>query len=140
MAMIISFSMLALSSCAQKPKPIHYGSDQCSFCKMTISDNRFGAQLITSKGKIYNFDDIHCLQTYLGAEASNLSGKERIYFTNFSSDHSLIYSKDAFLLKSPELKSPMGGNIAAFNQQDSLQKMKDFYHGSNINWIDIKPK
>ena len=140
MAMIISLSMLALSSCAQKPKPIHYGSDQCSFCKMTISDNRFGAQLITSKGKIYNFDDIHCLQTYLGAQAATLSGKEHIYFTNFCSDHSLIASQDAYLLKSSELKSPMGGNLAAFNQPDSLQKMKDFYHGSSISWTDIKPK
>jgi copper chaperone NosL len=107
---------------------------------MTISDNRFGAQLITPKGKIFSFDDIHCLQSYMNAEAATLSGKEHIYFTNFCSDHALIASHDAFLLKSTELKSPMGGNIAAFNKQDSLQKMKDFYQGTTISWIDIRPK
>ena len=28
---------------------------------MKIADGKFGAELITTKGRIYKFDDIHCM-------------------------------------------------------------------------------
>ena len=31
---------------------------------MKISDGKFGAELITSKGRIYKFDDMHCMISY----------------------------------------------------------------------------
>ena len=38
-------------SCNAGPVPIKPGKDNCQFCKMTISDIRFGAEIITAKGK-----------------------------------------------------------------------------------------
>ena len=46
-----------------------------------------------------------------------------IYFTDFSSPHQLINVEKAHFLQSPELKSPMNGNIAAFSNEDSLEKV-----------------
>ena len=41
-----------LTGCSTEPLPIRYGQDNCDFCKMTISDHRFGAEIVTKKGKI----------------------------------------------------------------------------------------
>ncbi|MGB5288980.1 MAG: hypothetical protein WBN42_10875, partial [Ignavibacteriaceae bacterium] len=50
--------LFLLASCGSKPEPINYGKDECEFCRMQISDNRYGAELVTDKGKVYKFDSI----------------------------------------------------------------------------------
>lgn len=44
---------------------------------MTISDGRFGAELITKKGRVYKFDDLRCLINY---KAENTSVENIKYF------------------------------------------------------------
>lgn len=57
--LIAAVSVLAFMSCQQSgPKDFLLGSDQCDNCKMTITDIKYGTELITEKGKVYKFDDI----------------------------------------------------------------------------------
>ena len=49
------------SACSKGHQPINYGEDECEFCKMMVMDKRYGAELVTDKGKIYFFDSIECL-------------------------------------------------------------------------------
>ena len=56
---------LLLTSCSTKPEPFAYGKDNCHTCKMGIMDPKFGTELITTKGKIYKFDDVSCMQYFL---------------------------------------------------------------------------
>ncbi|MFL5807903.1 MAG: hypothetical protein ACJ749_00200, partial [Flavisolibacter sp.] len=53
--------VLALNSCSTKPQPFAYGKDVCDDCSMTIMDPKFGGEIITKKGKVFKFDDAHCL-------------------------------------------------------------------------------
>jgi len=49
--------LLSFSSCSTQPEPIKVGVDNCYLCKMTISDVRYGAELVYKKGnniKFYN--------------------------------------------------------------------------------------
>jgi copper chaperone NosL len=56
---------LLLGACAAPgPRPIAYDRDVCAFCSMTVSDPRYGAELITVKGKVHTFDSIECLASY----------------------------------------------------------------------------
>src|SRR5690606_23270005 len=60
--------LLGLQACGSDgPKPINYGKDQCAHCKMTVSDARFGCQLVTAKGRAYHFDDVQCLVAFVKA-------------------------------------------------------------------------
>jgi len=126
-----------VSSCNAGPEAITPGKDQCDFCKMTVSDNRFGAEVVTKKGKVYKFDDAHCLLSFLEKKGFDHSQVKDIYFTDFSDNHSLIKAKNVVLLKSEKLKSPMAGNIAAFGKKDSLDKMRMVYEGEVIKWNDL---
>ena len=126
------------SSCnAAGPVPLRVGKDACDFCKMTVSDARFGAEIVTSKGKIYKFDDTHCLLAFLKEAKEQEYKNSKIYFVNFSGDHSMILSDKAVLLKSDQLRSPMGGNIAAFDNRDSLGKVQAMSAGDVVLWNDV---
>jgi copper chaperone NosL len=126
-----------LNSCNTKPEPIRVGRDNCSFCKMTVSDNRFGAELVTQKGKIYKFDDMLCLVSFLHAENGVKKDNAAIYFTDFSNGHALISANGAILYKSDLLQTPMGGHIAAFGNADSMKKAAIQYSGSMVLWEEL---
>jgi copper chaperone NosL len=130
-------ALLFFSSCSSGPQAISYGVDNCYFCKMTISDQRFAAEVLTKKGRVYKFDDIHCMLTFL---RSNVIDKEQVadvYLTDYTGDHKLINAKDAMMLKAEDLRSPMGGNMAAFSNHDSITTVKKKYPGSSLNWNEL---
>ncbi len=123
-------------SCNTKPTPLVVGTDMCSYCKMPYSDNRFGAELITRKGKIYKFDDVHCIVTFMHdhtAETEN--GK--IYFVNFENGHQLIPAENTVLIKSDQLHSPMNGDIAAFNNVADAKQALEKYTGTVMEWNEM---
>jgi copper chaperone NosL len=132
--------MINFSSCKAGPEPIKPGVDNCYFCKMTISDSRFGIELVTKKGKVLKFDDVHCIVSYLKTKDIEPVDISNYYITNYSGTHQLINIQSALLLKSDELRSPMGGNIAAFDNKDSLEDIQKRFAGTLVNWNDlIKP-
>mgnify|MGYP003513015243 FL=1 len=132
--------MMSFASCRPGPEPIRPGIDNCYFCKMTISDVRFGAELVTKKGKVYKFDDVHCILAYLKTKDVEPGNINNYYLTNYSGSHQLINVQTALLLKSDALRSPMGGNIAAFDNKDSLVSIQKRFPGNTATWNDlIKP-
>ena len=125
---------LTMSSCNTDPQPILIGKDHCDFCKMTISDNRFGAEIVTKKSKLYKFDDEHCIISFLHAKTVSENDIAGIYFTDFNAPHALVPAEQAYFLQSPAFKSPMNGNIAAFANEDSLDNMITSFPGNKISW------
>jgi len=134
MAALIS---LFISSCNNGPQTIVLGKDHCDFCKMTISDARFGAEIITKKGRVFKFDDAHCILSFLQQKDFDRNEVKNIYFKDFSGEHSLIKSNEALFLKSENLKSPMEGNIDAFSNRDSLNKIMTEYKGNVMSWDNL---
>jgi copper chaperone NosL len=129
--------VMLLSSCSTEPEPIRIGRDNCEFCKMTISDNRFGAEIVTTKSKIYKFDDQHCIVRFVNSGSISREDIAGVYFTDFYSPHTLIAVEDAFFLQSPKFKSPMNGNVAAFSHEDSLAKALPSFYGNALTWEDM---
>lgn len=135
--LIPGFIVLGLSSCSTEPEPLRVGKDNCDFCKMTISDQRFGAEIVTKKSKIFKFDDQHCLVSYMKADGFDTENVAGVYFTDFNKPHGLIPVEQAHFLQSPDLKSPMNGNIAAFSHEDSLGNALPKYYGNRITWEEM---
>ena len=130
------FLIFILVSCSIEPQPIKMG-DTCSFCLMGVADNRFGAELITKKGKIYKFDDTHCLLEFLNAQTVPKEQQKSILFVNFETPHGFLDAKNAFLLKSVDLRSPMGSNIAAFESLEKLKESQTKLGGEVVEWASL---
>jgi len=136
-SLILLFAATGFASCNVKPQPIELGKDNCYFCKMTVSDPRFGAEIITNKGKIYKFDDMHCVLAFL--KSGSLPSKEikDVYFVTFGGNHGFVKSTDASLLKSDDLHSPMNGNVAAFANADSMRQTMELVKGAPVTWKEL---
>jgi NosL. len=130
---------LAVASCNVKPTPIKVGTDACSFCKMGVADKRFGAELITRKGKIYKFDDLHCLVEFTKTDGVKQEDIHGMYLVNYEEPHGFIELQNAFLFKSETFKSPMGSNIAAFQTKDKLAVASQSVQGSVVQWTSLMP-
>ncbi len=125
------------SSCNAGPELIKIGKDQCFGCKMTISDQRFGAEILTTKSKVYKFDDVHCLLEF--KKSGTLEPKEikAVYFSNFNAPHQLMIAEKSLLLKSDQLRSPMNGNIAAFEHAAALKSAQQSFAGIVFSWNEL---
>lgn len=135
--LLIFFFATLLTSCSTGAEPIKPGIDNCYFCKMNISDVRYGAELVTKKGRVYKFDDSYCLLSYLKTKELNATEIKNTYLTNYSNDHQLLNANTALLLQSDNLRGPMGGNLAAFNSPDSLNRIQEKYKGTETHWEKI---
>ncbi len=127
-----------LVSCSVEPQPFNYGKDACYFCKMTLVDSKFGAQIVTKKGKIYKFDDVSCLVNFLHTQEIQEEEIDNIYFADFAKPNMLVEKDKAYFLKSTEIKSPMASGIAVFSSQTDLEKLMETYQGSVISWSELQ--
>lgn len=133
---LITF-IFSFYSCSPSPEPIEYGSDNCSHCKMTIVERNHGAEMVTSKGRIYKFDSIECMAAYT---LKNKVGKEEIHallVTDFDNPGVFIDATSATFLHSPRLRSPMGLNLTAMQNREAGISKVDKYGGNLLDWVEI---
>lgn len=126
-----------LNSCQPKPDAIVTGKDTCYFCKMGITDAKYAGEILTKKGKVYKFDDAHCLLAFTKANTVEYTEVKDIYLADFAPNHTLINVNAAFLLQSDSISGPMNGHVIAFKNSDSLKKMAIVFKGKTISWNEL---
>jgi copper chaperone NosL len=129
--------MIFLFSCKPEPEALRYGEDGCYVCKMTLMDKRFGAEVVTAKGKVYKFDDVNCMINFLNTGFPD--GREVAYrlVVDYDNSGKLIDAGQAFFLKSPEIKSPMASQVAAFESKDAMEQFKKQWKGIYLTWGEL---
>lgn len=132
----ILFTISVLNSCnSNVPKPIKLNSDSCDNCKMTISNGKFGAELITQKGRHYKFDDISCMVKF--AKSGTVVAAKSFYVNDYLQDNTLIPAEKAFYLKDGSINSPMRGNIAAFSTKQDAEQYQNKLNAAPSSWDEI---
>jgi copper chaperone NosL len=125
------------SSCTSGTEAITTGKDNCYFCKMTISDPKFGAELVTKKGKVYKFDDMHCLFAFIKTKAVDDAQVKDIYLVDFAGNHSLVKAADGFFIQGGAIRGPMNGNVIAFKNKDSMKNTITRFNATEVNWQQL---
>ena len=125
-------------SCAVKPEPLLYGRDACHTCKMTLVDRKFGAELVTEKGKVYKFDDLNCMLTFYHSGYEEASAFKFIQVVDFTNPEKLIDAQNAWYLKSEDLRTPMASEVAAFESEESTQVFKKEWKAVLLSWGEIQ--
>ena len=133
---LIFLSVLLTWACTAGPQPIRYGEDACNYCKMTIVDQQHSAEVVTLKGKVYKFDAIECLVHYVvPLDESTFS---HLLVADFGEPGTLINAQDASYLISPNLPSPMGAFLNAFNDANRSAAIQRKMGGELHNWTSLK--
>jgi copper chaperone NosL len=129
--------VLLWTGCTPEPEPIDYGNDACAYCRMTVSDPRYGAELVTETGKTHMFDSIECLAAHV--QTQDDLAVHSLWVSDFRAPGTLLHLEDAFLVHSDELKSPMSLNIAAFKAgAASPAAVADSVNGTVLSWAEVR--
>lgn len=135
--MIISTTIL-FTGCTPKPEKIQIGKDVCAECKMTIVDPKFGGEIVSRKGKVFKFDDTHCIAAFFKRRAIEMSDIHKTYFVDYEGQHGFINVKNAEFVISSSFRSPMVGNAAAFHSKKAAEEHSAGIDGSKVtNWSTL---
>lgn len=133
----LSIVFILFSSCTPEAEKINYGEDGCHFCQMSIVDPRYGAELVTTKGKVFKFDAVECLINYINK--NNIQDID-IAFTlvnSYSEPESLNDAKSCTYLISKKMPSPMGMYITPFINSDSAISYQKKNSGTLLTWLEL---
>ena len=132
--------LVLLTSCSTQPETFKYGTDNCHSCKMTIIDPKFGCEVITGKGKVYKFDDVICVSLFLKTgEVAEKDIKQTVVI-NFEKENNFLDVNKTFFVLSPEVRSPMNSNAAAFASREAAEKFNAGKTSTIINWKELLNK
>lgn len=137
-AMLLLPAFFLFSCSKTQPEAAKLNVDSCDNCKMTIADGKFVAELITSKGRIYKFDDLSCMQTY-HKENPDKEGV-RLFVSDFENAGSFLPVADAVFVCGEDIDSPMGGNTAAFSSLKAAEQFAKDRTVQILMWSDIQHK
>ncbi len=92
-------------------KPVDiYPEDNCSHCRMAISDQRFAAEIIDTRGDAFKFDDIGCMLTFMVQQPDV---KTKVLFVkDFETKEWIPYDKAVII--DADVQTPMGSGKVAF--------------------------
>jgi len=136
-AWCLAAGLLCLMGCSTEPVPIAFGKDICHFCKMTAMDNKYGAELVTMKGKIYKFDDVNCFLNFYNSGFEEERDIKYKLVIDYSNPGHLIDAGNAFYLKSGEIRTPMNSGIAAFETKSKMDSFKKEWKGIYLAWGEV---
>ena len=122
-------------SCDIAPEEINYGTDACSFCKMTIIDQKHAAQYVTKKGKQFKFDAIECMVNDISE-----NGQENIgilLVTDFENPGNMVAAEKSSYLISESIKSPMGANLSGFATKATAVSTQSEHGGKVYSWEEL---
>jgi len=140
---IYSLFFVALANCtSKKVEPIDFNHDSCHYCKMLITDKRFGAEIVASKGKNYKFDSLECMQNFEGEQPDKVGAEGKRYVVDTSSQEGvLILVDEAFYFVDPKIRSPMGLGFMTSSSEEGLKKLVGADKSNQfIRWNEVKSK
>jgi copper chaperone NosL len=108
----IAAFVLTASCGGGKPDAIIYDADGCAYCRMQISDRRFGAVLVTFKGRTVKFDSIECLREYY-AQANAAHDVASVWVSDFRHPGTMLDATTARFVDLGSGRAPMGRGWAA---------------------------
>lgn len=132
-AMLIGFFIVSCTN--PGAEPIHLNKDRCSHCEMVISNGKFGAEVITNKGRIYKFDDLGCMVNYITKNGK--SNFKSFYVHDYDKENILVDATTTFIVHSETLRSPMRGDFAAFVSQDKAENLAKQTNTKVLNWSTV---
>jgi copper chaperone NosL len=104
---------------------------------MTVTDPRYGSELVTATGKTFMFDSVECLAAYV--EENPDVDVHSLWVPNFREPGSLMKVEEAFFVRGGQLKSPMSLNVAAFPAATAQPAVvADSTGGEPMNWPDVR--
>jgi len=137
-SILIALLLILTVGCTVDKKPIAYGEAACYYCSMTIVDQQHAAQIVTDKGKVYNYDAAECMLNQLQEKDAPVAALH--FVNNYHKPGDLMDATTAVYLISEGIPSPMGEFLTAFRTQAEADAALEKHGGKLYDWEGIKGK
>jgi copper chaperone NosL len=126
-------SLAVAAACASGGPPVvHYGEENCAECRMTIGDPRFGASVVTTKGKVLKFDSVECAAAYFAAADPGMI--REAWVSDYRNPGTFVRAESAFYLRTTAVGSPMGSGILAVAAAQEAAALQQEIGGEALPW------
>lgn len=136
LAMVLA--LLAGACTVPGPRPVVLGSESCAHCHMTVADDRFIAQLVTSTGKVLIYDDPGCLATALRDGVVDEDRIRSVWVTDFLDPASLLDASEAWFVQSDAVHTPMASGLAALATRAQADSVAVSVQGAVLRWDAVR--
>jgi len=128
---------MLLLGCSTEPDPILFGVQECSHCRMTITERPFAAQIMTVKGRTHSFDAIECMVRYTRSNFTSNQEVRLFKVADQNAPHDMLDAVGATFVISESIPSPMGGNLSAYQNHTSATERLGGQEGTMLTWVEL---
>ena len=134
---VLIVAVALVASCQKSTvKPVAVeASDMCSFCRMSISEARYAAELIDAEGEVLKFDEIGCMANFIKQSREHAS--IRATFVMDFERREWLEGESARYVRSSEFKTPMSGGIVAFKDESRAEAAVAKYNGTLVSFAEV---
>jgi copper chaperone NosL len=138
-ALALGVLMLASvgGSCQAGPRDIRYRQDTCARCRMFVMDERYGAELVTKRGKVLTFDSAECLAAHTLESPKDAKEAQALLVTHHARPRQLATAEGSVYLKSTDLPSPMGLGLTACADTAEAVALRARHSGELLSWPQV---
>lgn len=133
--LLVALTTVAACQRGSGPRPLVVGEDSCDFCRMSISDTRYGGEVRTTTGRIVTFDAVECLASYIAA-AGDSARFDGIWVADFNGG-GMVPAEGARFVSGGTLHSPMGRQITSFAASATPADLVAQYGGEVLTWQQL---
>lgn len=137
-APLLMLGLLGFGACSGGPRDIDYGHETCVRCRMQIMDDRYGAELVTRRGKVLVFDSAECLVAHLHTSPGDAESARAVLVTHVSQPGVLVPATASTFLHSEALPSPMGLGLSACATPMEARELQLQHGGRVLDWADTR--
>jgi copper chaperone NosL len=134
---VICLAALILVGCTggvPEPVEIALNEENCSYCRMAVSEREFAAEVVTASGSVDYFDDIGCLRDWVKEHRPPESAG---LFVVDRTSGEWLDAESAFFVQAQELPTPMSSGLAAFATEASARSMAERLEGEVLRWDEV---
>ncbi|GIW26084.1 nitrous oxide reductase accessory protein NosL [Meiothermus sp.] len=125
-------------------RPLRVGVDACPYCNMTLLDARYAAQMVTTTGKVYAYDDVGCLLDHVLGYGGPQATPREMYVADFAASERrearFLQVEQAHFLFNERIRTPMGVGLLAFGSAAALEaylKERPQHAGEKLRWNEL---
>ena len=132
---VIGLIMAGCGTQDSDPPRIRYGEETCDRCRMIISEKRFAAAYRTESGALRKFDDLGCAALHRKEQEETIT-----QFWGYDYEETdWLEVRQAFLVHSSELLTPMGYGIAVLPTAEKATALAEKVDGRIVQFDQLYP-
>jgi len=136
LSVLATLVIAASAGCApSRARPLVVGEDACAYCRMTISDLRFGGEAITATGRVLTFDAIECMAAW--ARSAPFADRQKLFVMDAQHPGAFVAADSAGFLVGTTASTPMGRSIVSFASPANAETARLTLGGRVATWRDV---